>query len=245
MLIRRFPGRQFVGCRFRLAYFPVFLICCFLALSTKTLAGQDKPATDNPPAPSCFVLSDDAIPVRSTIQAKVIGTLDAGHQKAGRKLWLNSVYDMDFPGCHMVAGAPIYGVVTAASSTKSPDAAELSLAFDAADCVGHDKHPMKLIVVGLFAPPDQNVRGHDAMPTEVAGGARQISSTMAATNGYDADLNPAGPFKVPPGSVYGFKNLKLEPLAGPQCSARFTSPSHKLELPTGAVLLLALQSGTP
>jgi hypothetical protein len=174
-----------------------------------------------------------------------MGTLEAGRQKAGKKLWLNSVYEMDFPGCHMTAGAPIYGVVTVASSSKSPEASELSLAFDAADCVGHDKHPMKLIVVGVSAPPDENARGHDAMPTEVQGGGRQISSAVGSTTGYDANLNPAGPLKVAPGSVYGFKNIKLEPQGGPQCSARFTSTSHKLELPTGTVLLLALRSEAP
>jgi len=245
MLIRRFKGRQFIGCWFRLACVPLFTACSFLALSSQTVAGQDKPATDNPPAPSCSVLSDNAIPVRSTIEAKVTGTLEAGHQKAGKKLWLNSVYEMDFPGCHMAAGAPIYGVVTAASSSKIPEASELSLAFDAADCVGHDKHPMKLIVVGVAGPPDENARGHDAMPTEVQGGGRQIASVVGSSAGYDANLSPAGPVKVSPGSVYGLKNLKLEPQGGPQCSARFTSPSHKLELPPGTVLLLALRSNTP
>jgi len=222
----------------------VFIICGFIAF-TQTLAGQDQAANENPPAPSCPVLADTAIPVRSTIEAKVMGTLDAGHQKAGKKLWLNSVYEMDFPGCHMAAGAPIYGVVTAASSSKSPEASELSLAFDAADCVGHDKHPMRLIVVGLVAPPDENARGHDAMPIEVQGGGRQIASVVGSSAGYDANLSPAGPVKVPPGSVYRFKNIKLEPQGGPQCSARFTSTSHKLELPTGTVLLLALRRDTP
>jgi hypothetical protein len=240
MLIRRFADR-----RFRVPCLPAFLICCLIPFTGQTLTGQDKPATENPPAPSCPVLSDTPIPVRSTIEAKVMGTLEAGHQKAGKKLWLNSVYEMDFPGCHMVAGAPIYGVVTTASSSKNPEAAELSLAFDSADCVGHDKHPMKLIVVGVNAPPDEHARGHDAMPTEVQGGGRQISSPVGSTAGYDANLNPAGPLKVAPGSVYGFKNIKLEPQGGPHCSARFTSPSHKLELPTGTVLLLAVRSDTP
>lgn len=238
MLIRRV-----VDYWLRVACVPVFIICGFIAL-TQILAGQDKPATDNPPAPSCPALADTAIPIRSTIEAKVTGTLDAGHQKAGKKLWLNSVYEMDFPGCHMAAGAPIYGVVTAASSSKSPEVSELSLAFDAADCVGHDKQSMKLIVVGVAGPPDENVRGHDAMPTEVHG-TRQISDTVASTAGYDANLSPAGPVKVSPGSVYRFKNIKLEPQGGPQCSARFTSTSHKLELPTGTVLLLALRSDKP
>jgi hypothetical protein len=245
MLIRRF-----VGCGFRVVC--GFLICCVVSLSGYAAAGQQKPATEVPPAPpnpvneakqiSCPDVLEDAIPTNSTIKAKVAGTLEASHQKAGKKLWLNSIYEMDFPGCRMLAGAPIYGIVTAASSNKNPDSSELSLQFNAADCVGHDKRPIKLVVVGVFAPPDEQARGHNALPTEVAGGARQISDAAASSNGYDANLNPAGPRLVSPGSIVGFKNLKLEPQGGPQCSARFSSTNRNLLLPTGTVLLLTVQS---
>jgi hypothetical protein len=246
MLIRRFSD-----CWFRVICLPAFLICCAVPLSVQTLAGQEKPAIEVPPAPpnaanegkqaSCPDVLDAAILTKSTIEAKVIGKLEASHQKAGKKLWLNSIYEMDVPGCRMRPGAPVYGIVTAASSSKNPDSSELSLEFDAADCLGHDKQPMKLVVIGVFAPPDEQPRGHDAVPTEVQGGAHQISDTEASTSGYDAKLNPAGPVRVSPGSVFGFKNLKLEPQAGPQCSARFTSTNRNLVLPPGTVLLLTVR----
>jgi hypothetical protein len=245
MLIRRF-----VDWRFRVVC--GFLICCVVPLSGHTAAGQQKPAVEVPPAPpnpvseakqiSCPDVLEAAISTNSAIKAKVAATLEASHQKAGKKLWLNSIYEMDFPGCRMLAGAPIYGIVTAASSNKNPDSSELSLQFDAADCLGHDKRPLKLVVIGVFAPPGEQARGHDALPTEVAGGARQISDTAASSNGYDANLNPAGPGRVSPGSIFGFKNLKLEPQGGPQCSARFSSTNRNLVLPPGTVLLLTVQS---
>ena len=226
-----------------------FLICCVAPLA---VAAQEKPAIEVPSAPlnaanegtqaPCPDVLDAAILTKSMIEAKVNGTLEASHQKAGKKLWLNSIYEMDYPGCRMIAGAPVYGIVTAASSAKNPDSSELSLQFDAADCLGHDKKPMRLVVIGVFAPPDEQGRGHDAVPTEVQGGARQISDAAASTSGYDAKLNAAMPLRVSPGSVFGFKNLKLESLAGPQCSARFTSTNHNLVLPPGTVLLLTMQS---
>jgi hypothetical protein len=239
--------RRLFHCWCPIVCLPAFLVCC-----TMPLAGQEKPATEVPPAPakaaneapqpSCPVIVDAAIPTKSTIEARVTGTLEASHQKAGKKLWVNSIYEMDFPGCHMVAGAPIYGTVTAASSSKNPDASELSLEFYAADCLGHDKRPMKLVVIGVLAPPGEQARGHNALPTEVQGGARDIGDMAGSSNGYDANLNAAGSSRVVPGSVVGFKNLKLEPQAGPQCSARFTSTDHNLGLPTGTVLRLILRS---
>lgn len=243
------PIRPFVDCWFRIVCVPAFLTCCVVPLTGQTAAEQPRPAIDSPPAlanaaneqPSCSAIQDATIPTRVTIKAKVTGALEAGRQKTGKKLWLNSVYPMDYPGCRMNAGAPIYGIVTAASSAKSPDSSELSLQFDAADCQGRDKQPMKLVVVGAFAPPDELARGHDSLPMEVHG-TRQISEMAGASNGYDANLSPVSPARVSPGSVFGFKNLKLEPQAGPQCSARFTSTSSNLALPPGTVLLLLVRS---
>ena len=242
--------RRFVGCWSQAFFLPAFLICCVVPLT-----GQDqpKPAIEVPPAPPnaanegkqqppCPDIPDDTYEARTTVKAKVTGTLEASHQKAGKKLWLDSIYEMDYPECRMLAGAPIYGIVTAASSSKNPDSSELSLQFNAVDCLGHDKRPLKLVVIGVFAPPAEQARGHDAVPTEVQGGTRQISDTAASTRGYDANLNPAGPLRVSPGRVFGFKNLKLEPQGGPQCSARFTSPIRNLVLPPGTVLLLTVRS---
>ncbi len=242
---------RLIDCRSRMCCLSVFLVFCPIALFGQA-QGQEKPVVEVPPAPAkatseapqpvCPAIEEGAIPVKSTIEAKVSGTLDASHQKAAKKLWVNSIYEMDFPGCHMIAGAPIYGTVTAASSSKNPDASELSLGFYAADCLGHDKRPMKLLVVGVSAPPGEQVRGHNAAPTEVQGGTRQISDTAVSTSGYDANLNAKGPSHVSPGSVVGFKNLKLEPQGGPQCSARFTSTDHNLTLPTGTILLLIVRT---
>src|SRR5579863_10435155 len=180
-----------------------FLICCPVPLICQGAPEQDKPAIEVPAAPpgsgnevkqqSCPVINEGVIPTKSTIEAKVTGTLEASCQKAGKKLWVNSIFEMDFPECRMLVGAPIYGSVTAASSTKNPRASELSFEFHATDCLGHDKQPMQMVVIGVFAPPGEQVRALNAVPTEVEGGARQITDTVASTSGYDANLDPAWP----------------------------------------------------
>ena len=206
----------------------------------------EKPAATPPAAsdatqPDCPQIADTNIPLGTTIQAKVTGLINA-HLKPGRKIWVNAVNGVIYPECRLENDAAIYGTVTAASSSKNPDAAELSLQFDSADCTGHSKQKLKLLLVGVLAPPDASGSLHGAVPTEVHG-ARQITDAVAETNGYDARLNPGGPpHTVHAGAVVGFKNLTLEPQGGPQCSAKMTSTNRNIELGPGTVLLLALRS---
>ena len=209
---------------------------------------QEKPAIVVPPAPpisgsgverqSCPLLVDTAIPVNTTIEAKLGMLLESHRQKTGKKLWANSVYEMDLHECRMLVGAPVFGSVTAAASSKDPRHSELSLVFDSVDCVDHAKHPMKLVVIGVYAPPSEQVRAHNAVPTEINGIGRQISETVASTNGYDAILNPTSPRGVKPGMVVGYKDLILEPQGGPHCSSRLTSTNRNLVLVPGTILLL-------
>jgi hypothetical protein len=165
----------------------------------------------------------------------------ATHLKPGKQIWLNSAYGMVYAGCTLEKDAAIYGTVTAAASSKNPNASELSLEFNSADCTGHPKQPMKLLVVGVLAPPDELKNSHDAMPTEIQGGGRQISDTAANTKGHDSKLNPGGSSHgIHPGVVLGYKNLKLEPQGGPQCSAKLTSTDRNIELAPGAILLMVV-----
>jgi hypothetical protein len=200
------------------------------------------PTPSNASQPDCPQIADTNIPLGTTIQAKVTGLINA-HLKPGRKIWVNAVNGVIYPECRLENDAAIYGTVTGASSTKNPDGSELSLQFDSADCTGHSKQKMKLLLVGVLAPPDASGSLHDAVPTEVHG-ARQITDAVAETNGYDARLNPGGPpHTVHAGAVVGFKNLTLEPQGGPQCSAKMTSTNRNIELGPGTVLLLALRVG--
>lgn len=155
------------------------------------------------------------------------------------------VNEWQFPGCNLPSKSLLYGHVTAASSSRNPDASELALAFEQAECEGHSRRPVSIAVIGAVAAPDQYVGLHTALPSEVAGGARDISVT-AQNLGYfalDENLNPGGPpHTVHPGIVAGMPKLKLEPKGGPGCSARFTSSERSVRLGVGAELILTMQS---
>jgi hypothetical protein len=218
----------------------------WLALSAVLLSGQ----TSAPQAPAnqggqpaCGLIADTDIPLSTTIRAKVTGTLEAAHLKPGKEIWVNAVYGEVFSGCTLEADAAIYAHVTAALSSKNPNASELSLQFDRADCRGHSKQNLKLWLIGVIAPADDSQALHDAVPSEVRGGARQISDTVADTNAYDARLSHGGPpHTVRPGTVIGLKDTKLEPQGGPGCSARMSSTNRNIQLGPGTVLLLAVPS---
>ncbi|PWT76150.1 MAG: hypothetical protein C5B46_01650 [Proteobacteria bacterium] len=206
--------------------------------------GSEKPATPSDASQAaCAEIPDSDIPLANTMQAKVTIPIEAAHLKPGKKVWVNAVVGMIYPGCRLENDAAIYGTVTAASASKNP-AAELSIDFNSADCTGHSKQNVKFVLIGVVAPPDQSRSAHDAAPTQVNGGARQISDAVSATSGRDAQLSGGGaPNTVKPGVVVGFKNLKLEPQGGPQCSARLTSTDKNIQLGQGAVLLLAVPGG--
>lgn len=218
-----------------------------LPLLAQAGQSQEKPPINVPPAPpspgsridrqSCPPITEGGIPLNATIEAKV-GMLESNHQKPGKKLWANSVYEMDLHECRMPAGAAVFGSITAASASKNPRHSELSFAFDAVDCIGHSKQLMDLVVIGVYAPPGEQRMAHDAVPTEIEGIGRQISDTASSTSGYDANLSAAMPSGVKPGIVIGYKNLSLEPQGGPHCSSRLISTDPNLVLTPGTVLLL-------
>jgi hypothetical protein len=227
-----------------MAAFSLFVSSSILAQSPTPASATGQSASAAPTGqPACVQLADEGIPLNATIQAKITGVLNSGHLKPGKDIWVNSTYGMIFPNCRFEADAAIYGRVIAASSSKNPNSSELALQFDRVDCAGHNKQSMKLFLIGVIAPPEESGSLHDSVPTEVHGGARQVSETVAGTNAYDARLNPGGAANtVKPGAVVGFKNLKLEPQGGPECSARMSSTNRSIELGPGTTLILAPNS---
>jgi len=158
------------------------------------------------------------------------------------------VQGIEYPGCILDRNSIVYGHVTSVSSSRNPDMAELSVTFDHGDCEGQMKKPLPLHLIALLPPPDQGPSAlHGAIPTQVAGGARQISVAVAETDAYDAELSEGGrPHTVHPGAVVGMPKVKLDPVGGPGCSARITSTARSVQLGTGAELILALAaSATP
>lgn len=225
----------------------IAVVLAFPAVSAfgQSPAGQSTPSAAAPageaaPAP-CPHVADVDHPINQVLRVTVKGTVDSGHLKPGKELWFTVVGGMAYPGCTLEADAVVYAHVTAASSSKSPNASELSLAFDRADCAGHSKQEVKMRLIGLVGPPDESAHMHDAMPTEVGGRGRKIDDTMASTNGLDLELNPGGPpHTVRPGIVVGIPKVKLEPQGGPDCSARMISTDRSIQLGTGAQLLLVV-----
>ena len=184
-------------------------------------------------SPECPRISDEDFPIKSTLEAKVQGTLDSAHLKPGKDIWAKVVQGYALPGCTMNQDATLYGRVMAASSS------ELSVDFDRGDCVGHAGQKLSLKLIGLVAAPGAASGRHESMPTEVAGGARSISSALGATDGYDPALSIDNlPKIVHPGLIVGIPNLSLDPQGGPACSARITSKSHSVELGAGAQFIL-------
>jgi hypothetical protein len=207
------------------------------APSTPAMAA---PTGESAPAP-CPHVADADHPINQVLQVKVTGTLDSGHLKPGKQVWFSVVKGMAYPGCTLEQDVVVYAHVTSASSSKNPNASELSLVFDRADCTGHAKQELKMRLIGLVGPPDERGHMHDAMPTEVGGRGRNIDDTMAGTNGLDLELNPGGPpHTVRPGIVVGIPKVKLEPQGGPGCSARMTSTERSIQLGTGSELLLVV-----
>jgi hypothetical protein len=175
--------------------------------------------------------------IMSTLQAKISFPLDSAHLKPGKEIWINSVNEWTDHECTLPQNGVLYGHILASSSTKKPDSSELAVVFDHADCVGHPKQPMTLRLIGVIAPNDGPNSSHEAMPAEVAGAARNISTTAGLTNGYDANLSL--PSIIHPGEVLGVAKVKLEPQGGPQCSARLSGPNRSIQLGPGTELFFA------
>jgi tetratricopeptide (TPR) repeat protein len=181
------------------------------------------------------------LPLNTTIEAKAIGWIDSGHLKPGQPIALKVVNEWTGEGCTLPAGAALYGSVMA--STHGSSNAQLALAFDRGDCVGHTKKQLSLRVIGVVGPADHNEAFHNAMPTEVAGGGRDISVTAAAMGlKEDENLNPGGPpHTVHPGIVVGLQGLTMTPEGGPQCSALLTTSEHSVHLGVGSEFILTME----
>ena len=205
-------------------------------------ASAASPASENQaPSATCPQLPDTDFPIKSTMEAKVQGALDSAHLKPGKEIWVSLVQGYSLPECTLDANATLYGRIVAASSTKSPDASELAIDFDRADCAGHPKQHLSLKLIGLVGPPGSANGLHEAIPSEVAGGARSISNTLGATDGYDPALRTDSlPKTVHPGLIVGMAQLNLDPQGGPGCSARISSKSRSVQLGAGAQLIFAV-----
>lgn len=214
-----------------------------------TFARADQPAApikDTPASAVEHTASDENCPhddadrpLNATLEATVQIAMDSGHLKPGKEVWLKTTNEYSLPGCTLNRDSVLYGRVVAASSRKNSDTAELALAFNRGDCLGHGKQPISLRLIGIVAPPPESGHLHEMLPTEVAGGARQISDTVAATDGYDAkEVHVLAPAIVHPGVVIGMPQLKLEPNGGPGCSSRIVSTKRSVELNEGVELIL-------
>ena len=204
--------------------------------------GSDKTSGENEDT-QCPAFDSADIPLNQTLELKVTGTLDSAHLKPGKEIYAQVMHGLIYPGCTLDLNSMVYGHVTAVSSMRNPDIAELGLTFDHGDCEGAARKPLNIHLIALLSPPDLSSASlHGAVPTEVAG-ARNISHTVAATTGYDARLIETGkPATVRPGAVVGIPRTKLEPLGGPACSARITSSSRSVQLATGSELIFTLSS---
>jgi hypothetical protein len=209
---------------------------------TMIASGASAPASDTM-KPICQPGSLADRPINSTIEAKVMGSLDSAHLKPGKEIWVKVIHGLLFPGCTLEQDSVLYGRVLTATSSKNSNGSELSLAFDHGDCEGHAKKELPLRLIGLAAPPAESERLHDAMPTEVSGGGRRISDTVEGTNAVDLELNPGGPpHTVHPGVVVHMPDTKLEPEGGPGCSAKITSTNRSVQLGVGSELILTMLS---
>lgn len=199
------------------------------------------PTPPNKPSDSNCAHDDSDYPLNTTIEAIVQGSVDSAHLKPGKEIWVKTVSGYTFQGCTLNRDSILYGHVVVATGKKNSATPELSIAFDHGDCQGQGKKELSLRLIGLLAAPSESEYLHQVMPTEVVGGARQISNAAASTDGYDPKLGHGSlPATVHPGLVVGMSNLKLEPERGPGCSARISSTNRDVELQTGVELILMM-----
>jgi hypothetical protein len=207
---------------------------CPLTIFAQAPASSSSASPAATPAVTCAPMANIAVPTRAAILAKITN-FDSAHLKPGKDVWFKLARPFNYPGCALDTDAVVYAHVVSSSPS------EVSLAFDRADCNHRDQQPLKLRVIAIVGPPEQLRHMHEDLPSEVAGGARQIASAVYGTEEFDEELNPGGPpHTIHPGIVVGIKNLKLEPTAGPQCSDKITTDGNKLQLASGSQLILAM-----
>jgi tetratricopeptide (TPR) repeat protein len=202
--------------------------------------------TTSPADAACgqYANQNTDLPIQSTIEASVPSWLDSGHLKPGETIFVRTVHGWQGDVCNFAAGAAIYGHVVLATTTKDAAGPQLAIVFDHGDCVGQAKKSIPFRVIALVGPAGEHKAYHDAMPTQVRGGSRDISQTVATMDiKEDENLNPGGPPNtVHPGIVADLPELKLVPEGGPQCSALLTSTkSHSVRLGAGTEFILTMQ----
>lgn len=187
---------------------------------------------------ACRPLSGAAIGSNSAMAVSVVGLMDAAHMKPGKQFYVKVMNGWQDPECTLDDGAFIYGKVTEAGRS-SDGKLQLGLKFERADCRGHANKPLGMRLIGVVGPADH--RGlHDDLPTEIAGGARQIAPVVAAENFEDMNLNPGGlPHTIQPGIVVRFEKLKINLGAAPGCSDQLTTTDSILRIGTDVEFLLA------
>jgi len=194
--------------------------------------GNDQPM-------ECPRFQDQDFPARSAIRAKVVSTLDSSHLKPGKEVTVKLVEEYRIDKCTLSAGSFLTGHVTATGPSKGSAGSELALVFDHGQCDGHSAGEMTLKVIGLVAPPDQYDALHSALPGEVAGGGRTQAGTQVGY--FDDNLNPGGPpHTIHPGIVTGYPKVKLDPVGGPGCSAKFTSTDPNVRVWINSEVLLMM-----
>jgi len=212
--------------------------------SKNTMIASASPSPTNDTAPACQPRDTIDRPVNTTIQARVTGSLDSAHLKPGKEVFVKVVYGLEYPGCTLDEDAILYGHVTSATSSKNPDASELSLVFDHGDCAGKGRKELPLRLIGVLAPPSNDAHHmHEDLPSELRGGGRSVSDAIngGLINANDEDLNPGGaPHTIHPGVVVHMPDVKLEPEGGPGCSAKISGPIRSIQLGTGSELILTM-----
>jgi hypothetical protein len=237
----------------RIAVVPVFAA---VSLFAQSAAGPGTAATPATPAPALQALASEPhmapckhsivpeIPLSSTIQAKVAGTLNSGRLKVGKEIWVNVVNNNDviYPGCTLKEGSILYGHVTAATTGQGSNTSELSLTFDHADCEGQLKKEMPLRLVALLGPSENVIRIHEELPLQMRAAHRNINDAVTALNGSADKLNKGDTQRTfQPGDVIGIPGMKLEIEGGPGCSSRISSEKRSVQLDREAELILVVE----
>jgi hypothetical protein len=200
------------------------------------------PASKSSPAP-CKHSAAPLIPLSSTFQASVAGTLDSAHLKVGKEIWVNVDNDIVYPGCTLNAGTALYGHVTTAAAGTDSNLSELSLTFDHADCKEQRKKEMPLRLIAILGPTEDVMRVHEELPIQMRGAKRNIKDAVNALNGSSDKFNKEGPPGLfPVGVVIGIPGLKLEIEGGPGCSSRITSTNRRVQLMRGVQLIFVVES---
>lgn len=186
-------------------------------------------------------------PLNSTLEGGIVGGLDSSRLKDGQAITLRVIRDWISPVCTLTPNAILYGHVLTATSAQHGAPSQLAVVFDHGNCSGHPRQELALRVIGVAGGDSRYEALHNAIPTEVRGGGRNISSTVASMGAQQDDkLNgSAGPETVHLGMVSGLPRLKLTPEGGLQCSVLLTSTERTVHLGTDTEFIMTMQSPAP